>query len=377
MKRAPIRTWTVEPLSRPCKERLDILATADDVKLIAVMPDVHVAGTSCNGIVVATEKLLYPDTVGVDIGCGMHAVRIEGDTSMLREQRTCERIWDRWTRSIAMHRRDRREGIEERQMPPVEGLSAGGLKRDALRDGLGQLGTVGGGNHFIELQQDESGFAWLMVHSGSRGMGRHIHAHHAGPRGEIPRDIMGRVVLDAESPAGRAYLQDVAWAVDYARANRKVLAREAIASIGGEFGWSIDESSEIDVPHNFVRSECHDGGNLFVHRKGAAPAMQGELSIIPGSMGTFSVHVEGKGFEASLNTSSHGAGRVLSRSAAERSISRKELARQLASVWYDPAALESMTAEAPGAYRDLRKVLEVQRDIVKVVRRVRPVLTLR
>lgn len=354
-----------------------MLATAADVKLIAVMPDVHVAGTSCNGIVAATEKLLYPDTVGVDIGCGMHAVRIEGDTSVLREKRTCERIWDRWMRSISMHRRDRRDGIEERQMPSLEALSAGGLKRDALRDGLGQLGTVGGGNHFIELQQDESGSAWLMVHSGSRGMGRHIHAHHAGPRGDIPRDIMGRVVLDAESPQGVSYLQDVAWAIEYARANRRVLAREAIASIAGELGWSIDESSEIDVPHNFVRREMHEGAEFIVHRKGAAPALKGELSVIPGSMGTFSVHVEGKGFEASLKTSSHGAGRVLSRTAAERSISRKELARQLASVWYDPGVLQSITAEAPGAYRDLRKVLEVQRDIVKVVRRVRPVLTLR
>jgi tRNA-splicing ligase RtcB len=377
MKRAPVRTWTAEPLSRQCKERIDMLAAADDVKLIAVMPDVHVAGTFCNGMVVATENLLYPDAVGIDIGCGMHAVRIEGDASPLRDRRVCERIWDRWKRSIAMHRRDRREGIEERQMPAVEGLSAGGLKRDAVRDGLGQLGTVGGGNHFIELQHDEEGSPWIMVHSGSRGMGRHIHAHHAGPRSDIPRDLMGRVVLDAREREGCAYMQDVAWAIEYARANRRVLAREAVAAISSELGWSIDESSEIDVPHNFVRREVHCGTDLIIHRKGAAPALKGQLSLIPGSMGTFSVHVEGRGFAASLQTSSHGAGRVLSRTAAERSISCREFARQLASVWYDPASLQSMTAEAPGAYRDLRKVLEVQRDIVKVVRRVRPVLTLR
>lgn len=268
------------------------------------------------------------------------------------------------------------------EAPAPELLRQKGLVKAAGRDGLLQLGTLGRGNHFLEVQIEEHTQAgtpavWIMVHSGSRAMGQLIAGHYARVlRDQTGVRRMGRIMgVGADTPLGVDCLADQAWAVGYARANRLEMLGAAARSMRRTLGLKPEWETLIDLPHNFVRRETHEGVDMLIHRKGAAPALAGQKGIIPGSAGTFSVHVEGRGHEPALCSSSHGAGRLLSRGEARRSISKSKLARQLEGVVFDERTIDSLVEEAPGVYRDLRIVLEAQRELVRITRRLRPVVS--
>lgn len=230
------------------------------------------------------------------------------------------------------------------------------------------LGWSARGNHFIELQRDDGGRLWAMVHSGSRGVGQAITEHHlarASPTG------LGGLVEDA----AQAYLSDVEWALGYARANRRWLLAAVAAAVERALGAAAVESSFVDCEHNHARPEVHFGQTLLVHRKGAMPAANGDPGVIPGSMGTCSYHVEGRGLPEALCSSSHGAGRQLPRAVARRRIAPARLRRELRGVYFDAAAAKGLVAEAPSAYKDIGAVMRAQRDLVRIVRVVRPVLS--
>jgi tRNA-splicing ligase RtcB len=249
----------------------------------------------------------------------------------------------------------------------AERLSNGRLVATAKRQASLQLGTLGGGNHFVELQADEEDRLWLMVHSGSRGMGQAIRTHHmerASPA------AAGLRVLEATSPAGAAYLNDVEWARRYAEANRSAIARAVEEAVFCPARWA----TAISADHNHVALEDHGGCALWVHRKGAMMAAAGVPGVLPGSMGTHSYHVEGRGVAEALRSSAHGAGRAMSRDRARRAITSRELGRQMAGVWYDFRLAEALREEAPRAYKDVRSVLRAQAELVKVIRRLRPIL---
>jgi tRNA-splicing ligase RtcB (3'-phosphate/5'-hydroxy nucleic acid ligase) len=208
-------------------------------------------------------------------------------------------------------------------------LSHPSLDAVARRDARVQLGTLGRGNHFLEFQADEAdGRLWVMVHTGSRAVGPAVRDHHLDVAARRT-ESRGIACLDAESEAGRAYLHDVAWALDYARANRDAILAAVVEVVRELFGAAAITDSCIDCHHNFVRRETHLGEPLWVHRKGACPAAAGEAGIIPGSMGSVSYHTEGRGCAEALCSSSHGAGRAMSRESARRAISAKELRRQM------------------------------------------------
>jgi tRNA-splicing ligase RtcB len=252
-------------------------------------------------------------------------------------------------------------------------LSASGLASVLERDGRVQFGTLGQGNHFLELQQsDVDGRLWVAVHSGSRAFGQAVLGVH------LPRTTMtstGLRCIDAFTAEGRAYLTDVEVALAYADASRRVMLEAATALMGALFGMTPDLDSEISCAHNFIRRETHFGEELWVHRKGAISARSGELGVVPGSMGTPTFHVEGRGCERSLCSSSHGAGRAMSRSQARRRIGVTELHRQLRGVWFDHRRGEALRDEAPGAYKDIGRVMRAQSELTRIVRRLRPVLS--
>ena len=251
-------------------------------------------------------------------------------------------------------------------------LGSPALDHAREREGRDELGTLGRGNHFVELQADEHGHLWLMLHSGSRAMGQLIRDHHLRGALEGPR---GLKVLLAESEAGHAYGRDREWALAYADANRRALLRAATEVIGEVLAIETSVESAIQCHHNHVRAETHLGETWWVHRKGAIPAAAGELGIVPGSMGSASYHVSGRGEPGSLASSAHGAGRLFSRSEARRRISVRTLEHEMSGIWFDHRLLGRLCDEAPSAYKDIGAVMRAQRDLTRIVRKLRPVLS--
>jgi tRNA-splicing ligase RtcB len=364
---ATLHEWVCDTLPVDVRRALERLRASDDVVAVAVMPDVHLAHEVCVGTAIATRRLLYPDAVGGDIGCGMAAIRLVGGTPVV-DRRTAGRILGGLADLVPV--------MKHRSTPAPDDalwsrtLSASRLERLRDRDGLFQLGTLGRGNHFLELQRDEAGDPWLMVHTGSRALGQAIRAHHL--RG-CARSRTGLGCLDADTPRGRAYLADVGWALGYADANRRRIVAAAAEVIETVTGARVDSASYFSCHHNHVIAE--DDGSLLVHRKGAIPAHDGEPGIIPGSMGDPSFHVRGRGVPEALWSSSHGAGRAMSRADARRRISVGELERRTEGVWFDRRCAARLVDEAPSAYKDITKVMRAQRELTRIVRRLVPVLS--
>lgn len=368
---ARLATWLPDGPGAELRAALDRLARADDVVHIAVMPDAHLAEEVCVGTVTATTRRLYPAAVGGDIGCGMVALRFRADADLLADRDRAARLL------AALYRRVPHLVHPTAEAPPLPGalldapLSAPGLESLKQRDGRVELGTLGRGNHFLELQRDEEGGLWLLVHSGSRAMGPAIRDHHDA---RAERGPSGLRSLEADSEEGRAYLADAAWAGRYASASRARMVDAAASLLAELFGVEPDPASRVEVDHNHVRREEHGGRELWVHRKGAMGLAAGAAGVVPGSMGSPSYHVEGRGHPDALASSAHGAGRALSRAEARRRIAARQLLREASGVWFDHRIADRLREEAPSAYKDIGAVMRAQRDLVRIVRRLTPVL---
>lgn len=366
---AAVRYWVDRPLPGDVEAAIRKLAQSDDVRHVAVMPDVHLAADVCVGMVVATANALYPNAVGGDIGCGVAAIAFDGEAALLDDERDAAAILAGLYRHVPLIRHGRKSGHRLPEALDAAALSSPRLEALKQNEGALQIGTLGRGNHFVELQADEAGRLWLMVHSGSRGMGQAIRDHHLA---QCSAGRNGLRFLSADGPAGRAYLQDLAWAVDYAQASRLAMVQAVRDVVEDVLGIPADEASYVSCNHNHVRRESHFGESLWVHRKGAMSAAEGEPGLIPGSMGTHSVHVEGRGCEEALASSAHGAGRRLSRTEARRRLSTKDVTRELRGVWFDHRLAPRLREEAPSAYKDVDDVLRAQHELVRIVRTLRP-----
>lgn len=369
---AEVTMWLTEPLSADVAKALARVVSSDDVRHVAVMPDVHVAGEVCNGTALATRDLIYPHAVGGDIGCGMLAVACDLSADVLADEISAGRVlaglYDRIPSNKQPPSRCR-EGLPE-ELLQIE-LSTPMLEKEKGRDALLQLGTLGRGNHFVELQSDHDDRLWLMIHSGSRAMGQTITGHHLA---RSRPSATGLGFLEAATDEGAAYLSDQDWALQYAMQNRLVMARAVESILQTLFAASFDWSTLIHSHHNHVRRERHAAEQLWVHRKGALPASENEAGVIPGSMGTRSYHVEGRGVAAALRSSSHGAGRSRDRRHARQTISRCELRQQMQGVWFDQRQSDDLRDEAPAAYKDIGRVMRAQRKLTRITRELRPVL---
>jgi len=370
----PIHIWT-DDVEDSARQQLHNMAKLPFLHPhgIAVMPDVHAGIGSTVGTVIATHKAIIPAAVGVDIGCGMNAVRVSFKASDLPD-------------SLAELRHD-----IERSVP----LGAGGAHRDdttlpvappssvqaaaSMRNAGRQLGTLGSGNHFIEICLDENDDVWVVLHSGSRGIGNQIGRFYI----EKARKLMERyfitlpdgdlAYLPEDTDDFRDYVEAVQWAQEYALENRRRLMAAVVGSMRHRIPKPFTVTQEaINCHHNYVEMESHYGKNVYVTRKGAIRAREGDLGVIPGSMGARSYIVRGKGNAASYCSCSHGAGRRMSRSAARKAFTVADLAAQTQGVECrkDDAVLD----EIPGVYKDIDEVMENQRDLVDVVHTLRQVL---
>lgn len=359
-----VHRWLAEPLPRDVAQALERLAAAPGVQHVAVMPDVHLAEHVCVGTVVGVVDRVYPHAVGGDIGCGMAVVRIDATSEALAGEDAAARVFAALRERVPAVRQPAPRDA------PLGELSDAVLHKRVQRDVRVELGTLGRGNHFLEVQADDEQGLWLMVHSGSRALGPAVRDHHLA-RGE--RVGKGLVALDPDRE-GRDYLRDHDVAITFAQQNRRAIAGAAAVALHEALGIGVVWDTWRDVVHNFVRCEQHEGASLWVHRKGASSARAGEVGVIPGSMGSWSYHVEGRGCAEALCSSSHGAGRRLARGEAARTISTRDVERQLATVFFERQHAGRLRDEAPAAYKDIGAVMRAQRDLVRIVRRLRPVL---
>ena len=362
-----VHQWLSGPLPKDVRTALERLQRAPDVRRVAIMPDVHLAAKVCVGCVIATSELLYPEAVGGDIGCGMAAIRLECPAECLADPGVAGAVLADLYDAVPLNRQRRPVDLPEALGRPTDAQ----LIRAAERDGRVQLGTLGRGNHFLEFQADEAGGLWLMVHSGSRAMGQAITERHLAAADRVSGGLRA---LEAASPRGQTYLADVGWAMNYARESRRAMIQAATAVVRKRLGACSVADSFIECDHNHVRRERHFGQEYWVHRKGANSAHAGEPGLIPGSMGTCSYHVAGRGCPEALCSSSHGAGRAMSRDQARRTIHVRDLERQLRGVLFDRRRAGELCEEAPEAYKDIKAVMRAQHALTAVVRVLRPVL---
>ncbi|MFY1830896.1 RtcB family protein [Myxococcus fulvus] len=371
----PILAWT-RRLPPGAQEQLRLIASQPYVvEHVAAMPDLHVARRIAVGSVFATGHHIVPGALGGDLGCGVRAYRFAYPAALLGRD-LLESLLARLSRVIpvgdATHRGKGLALPAELESPP---LSTQRLCREWERLAPRHLGTLGGGNHFVELDRDAGGDLWLLLHSGSRGVGATLADHHirvatALGEGTLPG-------LSLHTPEGAACLADTQLACRFARANRDVLAARALEVLADVLGLTPDVDATVDVHHNHVAPEEHFGRTLWVHRKGAVGLEAGQRGLIPGSMGTASYVVEGLGEPRSFRSCSHGAGRVLSRTEARARIRPAALEHALRRVVHDAGKADSLVEEAPAAYRDIAEVLEDEADLVTPVRRLTPIAVLK
>lgn len=350
---------------------------------VRVMPDVHLGKGATVGSVVAMRDAVSPSAVGVDIGCGMQAVRTSLTLDDLPEDLHALRLAVESTIPVGFSSHDaapdvKRPGLDHGRYGNWSAFWGGfgdlhaGV-RDRERRAQQQMGTLGGGNHFLELNVDDDEHVWLMLHSGSRNIGKEIAERHINEAKGLEHnlDLPDRdlAVFLAGTPQMDAYLRDLYWAQEYAARNRAVLMalfERVVAETFAARGVDVTFGEQISAHHNYVAREVlSDGTELIVTRKGAIRAGRGEWGLIPGSMGTGSYVVKGLGNEASYWSASHGAGRKMSRTKAKRTFTVADLAEQTAGVECRKDA--GVIDEIPGAYKDLGAVIEAQSDLVEVV----------
>lgn len=349
---------------------------------IAVMPDAHLGKGATVGSVVPTMGAIIPSAVGVDIGCGMVAVRTSLKSWELPDSLAKLRgaIEDAVPTGNAGHKEHRNRAPVAFWKTTPDGLLAqlGDYNR-LFEKALLQMGSLGSGNHFIEICIDESGYVWVMLHSGSRGIGNMIGQYYIDKAKErmeqyhIKLDDKDLAYLPEGDPLFDDYVQAVKWAQDYAFENRRVMMEAVLACMKKviPIGFTLVKEA-INCHHNYIDRENHFGQNLWLTRKGAIRARLGDLGIIPGSMGQKSYIVRGKGNPESYCSCSHGAGRAMSRAEAKRRFSLADLAEQTAGVECRKDA--DVIDEIPSSYKKLDVVMALQKDLVEVVHELRAVL---
>lgn len=364
---------------------------------VAVMPDVHIGKGATIGSVIATKGAIIPAAVGVDIGCGMCAVRLSLKAGQLPDnlysaRREIEKMipvgFDQHDAKRLNSREHRNTGrlLNGHYAQLATGLSnivaknpgISKMVRDADQKAMEQLGSLGGGNHFVELCTDENNDVWIMLHSGSRGIGNVIGRYFI----EMAKKDMEGVVQNLPDKdlsyltEGTSHFDDycdaVDWAQDYAARNRKVMLELVIQALRTKLPeFSITEEA-INCHHNYVNKEYHYGEDVLITRKGAVSANVGELGIIPGSMGAKSFIVRGLGNQESFNSCSHGAGRVMSRTAAKKALTVEDHVKATEGV--ECRKDKGVLDESPAAYKDIDAVMNAQKDLVEIVHTLKQVL---
>ena len=351
---------------------------------LALMPDAHLGKGATVGSVIPTLGAIIPAAVGVDIGCGMIAVRTQYSLKELpRDRRPLREDIERAIPLSAGH--------NNRKVAATAAPRVAELRKRADKAGFDpgrymgnwdlQLGSLGSGNHFIEVCADENDGVWLFLHSGSRGIGNKIAQHHiavaqgvaSDKRLTLPdRDL---AYLEEGTPQFTRYMEELRWAQHFALLNREEMMDRVITQFGKWVGGAVRELERINCHHNFTQQETHYGKSVWVSRKGAIRAEAGDPGLIPGSMGTASYVVEGLGNPVSLNSSPHGAGREYSRKAARKAFSLTQLKEAMHGIEF--RVTEAFIDEIPAAYKPIDQVMRDAADLVKVRHRLRQLINVK
>ena len=385
-QRVPVKIWTNDIDDKSRQQLANIASMPFIHHHVATMADVHVGIGATIGSVIATHKAIIPAAVGVDIGCGMLACQLSLTANDI-DEKSLKKVFDQINRDVpvgrAQHSSERalvdsakrfelRLGEIVRKHPNI--LKSFGK----FSNWINQMGTLGGGNHFIEICLDESQQVWMMLHSGSRGIGNGLAKHFI----ELARQDMERLDIHlpdrdlAYFPEGSLHFDDyveaITWAQEYAMENRQAMSALVLAALARHLPPFSVTSEVVNCHHNYVSVEHHYGADVFVTRKGAIRAREGDMGIIPGSMGAKSFIVRGKGNPESFTSCAHGAGRRMSRTAAEQRFSREDLAHQTEGVICrkDKGVID----EIPGAYKDIDVVMANQADLVDIVHTLKQVV---
>lgn len=374
----------LEPATREQAERTASMAFIHPH--LALMPDAHLGRGATVGSVIPTLRAIIPAAVGVDIGCGMVAVRTQWDAAQVREAGPLGRLREAIERAIPLSAGAANRTIVETAVPRVAELERLAAEQDVDPDAAmggwrNQLGSLGSGNHFIEVTAAEDDTVWLFLHSGSRGVGNKLAQKHIA----IARTLCEKWWIDLpdrdlaylvqDTPEFWAYIRDLRWAQHYALLNRDEMMDRLVRQLAEHMGEPVDERERINCHHNFTEQERHFGKEVWVSRKGAILADAGRPGLIPGSMGTASYVVTGRGNPLSLHSAPHGAGRMFSRSAARRQFTRDDLRSAMAGIEYRDT--DAFLDEIPAAYKDIDQVIADSADLVEIRHTLRQIVNVK
>ncbi|KKM14125.1 hypothetical protein LCGC14_1709280 [marine sediment metagenome] len=380
-ERIPIKMWLDDLDEQALQQAMNLANLPFAFKHIAIMPDSHPGYGMPIGSILATQGAIIPNAVGVDIGCGMCSVRTNlTDITKVNIKTIVNLIQKRIPVGFNWHKEPQKEFLH--YLIGDNNLSIVSNK-SIIERARCQLGTLGGGNHFIELQKGDDGYVWIMIHSGSRNLGHTVATHYNKLAVSLNQKWYSSTPTSHELaflPVGtdeyKKYLKEMNYCIEFALANRELMMERVKESIldtipGTEFPLFVNQ------PHNFAAWENHFGKNVIVHRKGACRARVGELGMIPGSQGSKSYIVTGTGKVESFKSCSHGAGRKLGRREAKRKLDLKEEIKKLDKI----GVLHNMTKEkldeSPGAYKDIKTVMENQKDLVKIEVELTPLMVIK
>ncbi len=385
--RVPLKSWCDDMETEAMKQAEDLVRHPSVFRHVALMPDCHPGYGMPIGGVIACENDIIPNAVGVDIGCGMGAVRTSVHASDADRKRLRETVMKIHELIPCGEGKSHRSAQNWDRMPEsMEDFTGRGWYSGHVKDLAGKnLGTLGGGNHFIEIQNGDDGRIWLMIHSGSRHLGNiiakhyHVTALRLNTRWNSLIPAKDLAFLPVSSPEGKDYIRDMNFALAYARENRRQIMDRFMTAFSSVFNGA-DFENQVNIHHNYAALENHFGRNVWVHRKGATSARKGETGIIPGSMGTPSYIVEGLGHPESFMSCSHGAGRVMGRKEASRTLTVSECDKVMGDVVYDRWSKirrgkgqgEYDLGEAPQAYKNIEDVIESELDLIKPLVKLTP-----
>ena len=397
----PIKMWLNEIEDGALQQAKNLANLPFIHKHIALMPDCHRGFGMPIGGVMATEGVIIPNAVGVDIGCGLCAVK----TSLTEiDTETLKRIVKEIKKVVPVGFNKHNKTQDYNLMPLCETALDYKDAQDTLfcsynqvvssefENALKSIGTLGGGNHFIEIQKGDDGHIWIMIHSGSRNLGLKVANYYNDVAKKLNAKYYSSVpvehdlaFLPVDSEEGQAYISEMKYCVDYALVNRKLMM-ERVCNVfdrfhaDGLFFHNIGDryNDQIDIPHNYARLENHYGKNVWVHRKGATSAKKGEIGIIPGSQGTKSYIVEGLGNKLSFNSCSHGAGRVFGRKQAieELDLKKEQAILNKQNIIHSLESVEDLD-EATSCYKDISEVMENQKELTKILVELTPLAVIK
>lgn len=383
--RLSIKMWLSNMDERAWKEARNLANFPFAFHHIAIMPDAH-AGTGIPiGAVLAVKDVVIPNAIGEDAGCGMSALRTSIKVSGLSKEMLRKRVMREIRKAIPIGRNEHKQQQSEDYLPESKYLEKTVVCQRRIQSALKQIGTLGGGNHFLELQKDMEDNLWIMIHSGSRGLGGKV-AEYYVQKAEIfakmyncpyPVAQQRLAYLPLGSREGEDYWNEMKYCVDFAKASRKLMMLR-VQEVLKDVVPDAEFFEYYDTPHNYAAKECHFGEMVIVHRKGAAHAGVDEIGIIPGSQGTKSYIVKGLGNPDSFCSSSHGAGREMSRSQAFYNLSLEQEVKRLNEQGIIHAIrFQKDLEEAAGAYKDIHTVMENQRDLVEPLIELSPVAVIK